>query len=146
MCLSLVIVVQLFSYARLLATLWTAECKASLSFTISWSLLKFTSIESVMPGNNLILCCPFSFCPQSFPASGAFSVSWLFPLGGQSIGALASASVFPMNIHNGFPLGLTGLIFLLFKGFSRVFSSTTAGKHQFFGTQASLWFNFHIHT
>ena len=81
---------------------------------------------------------PFSSCLQSFPASGAFSVSWLFPLGGQSIGALASASVFPMNIHNGFPLGLTGLIFLLFKGFSRVFSNTTVQKHQFLGARLSL--------
>ena len=55
---------------------------------------------------------PFSSCPQSFPASGSFPVSWLFPSGGQSIGASASVSVLPMNIQGWFPLGLTGLIFL----------------------------------
>ena len=93
-----------------------------LSFTVSWSLLKFMSIESVMPANNLILCCPFSFCPQSFPASGSFSISQLFLSGGKSIGA--SALVLPMNIQSWFPLGLTGLISLLSRGLTRVFSST----------------------
>ena len=62
----------------------------------------------------------------------------------KSIGA--SASVFPVNIQSWFPLGLTGLISLLSKGLSRVFSSTTVQKHQFFGTQPSLWSNFHIFT
>ena len=52
----------------------------------------------------------------------------------------------PMNIQSCFPLGLTVLIFLLSKGFSRVFSSTIVQKHQFFGTQPSLWSNSHIHT
>ena len=90
---------------------------------------------------------PFSSCLQSFLASGAFSVSFSeFPLGGQSIGALASASVLPMNIHNWFPLGLTGLIFLLSKGLSRVFSNTTVQKHQFFSAQPSLWSNSDICT
>ena len=64
---------------------------------------------------------PFSSCLQSFPASGSFPVSWLFISGGQSIGALASTSVPPMNIHGWFPLGLTGLIFLQSKALSRVF-------------------------
>ena len=59
------------------ATSWTAAYKASLSFTISWSLLKLMSIELMMPSNHLILCCPFS-CLQSFPASGSFLMSWLF--------------------------------------------------------------------
>ena len=67
---------------------------------------------------------PFSSCPQSFPASGSFPMSWLFPSGGQSIGA--SASVLPMNIQGWFPLGLIGLICLLSKGLSRVFSSESA--------------------
>ena len=66
---------------------------------------------------------PFSFCPQSFSASGSFPMSQLFASGGQSIGA--SAPVLPMNIQGWFPLGLTGLISLLSKGLSRVFSSTT---------------------
>ena len=79
---------------------------------------------------------PFSFCPQSFPASGSFPVSWLFALGGQSIGV--SASVLPVNIQDWFPLGLTGLIPLQSKGLSRVFSSTTIWKHQFFSAQPSF--------
>ena len=81
---------------------------------------------------------------QSFPALGSFPMSWLFTSGGQSIGA--STSVLPMNIQGWFPLGLTSLISLLSKGLARVFSSTTVQKHQFFGTQPSLWFNSHIHT
>ena len=81
----------------------------------------------------------FSFCLQYFPASGSFPESQLFSSGGQSIGAPASALVLPMNIQGWFPLGLTGLTSLLFKGLSRVFSSTTIWKRQFFGTQPSLW-------
>ena len=75
---------------------------------------------------------PFSSHLQSFPASGSFPVRWLFALGGQSFGASVSASVLPMNIQDWFPLGLTGLISLQFKGFSRVFSNTTVQKHWFF--------------
>ena len=65
---------------------------------------------------------PFFLWLQSFPASGSFPVSWLFPSGGQSIRAPASASVLPMNIKGWFTLGLTVLIFVLSKGLSRVFS------------------------
>ena len=78
----------------------------------------------------------FCSCPQSFRASGSFPGGWLFPLGGQSIGV--SASVLPMTIQGWLPLRLTGLISLQSKGLSRVFSSTTVGKHQFFSTQPSL--------
>ena len=81
---------------------------------------------------------PFSFCLQFFPASGSFPMSQFFASGGQSIGVSASAWVLPMNIQNWFPLGLTGWISLLSKGFSRVFSNTTVQKHQFFGAQLSL--------
>ena len=88
---------------------------------------------------------PFSSCSQSFPASGSFPMSRLFTSGGQSIGASASASVLPVNIQGWFPLGLTGLISLLSKGLSRVFSSTTIWKHQFFGTQPSLWSSSLVH-
>ena len=84
---------------------------------------------------------PFSSCPQSFPASGSFPVSWLFASGGQSIGA--SASVLPMNSQGWFPLGL---IDLLAVQVTQVFSSTTVGKHQFFITQLSLRSNSHIRT
>ena len=87
---------------------------------------------------------PFSSCLQSFPASGSFPVCWLFASGGESIGA--SASVLPMSIQGWSPLGLTGLISLLSKGLSRVFSSTTVWKHQFFDTQPSLWSSSHIRT
>ena len=88
----------------------------------------------------------FSSCLQSFPISGSFPRSQLFTSGGQSIGVSASASVLPMNIQDWFPLGLTGLISLQFKGLSRVFSNTTVQKHQFFSTQLSLWCNSHVHT
>ena len=78
---------------------------------------------------------PFSSCPHSFPASGSFLMNRLLASGGQSAGASASGSVFPANIQGWFPLGLTGLISLLFKGLSRVFSNTTVWKHQFSTTQ-----------
>ena len=89
---------------------------------------------------------PFSSHLQAFPASGSFPMSQFFASGGQSIGVSASASVLPMNIQDWFPLGLTDWISLLSKGLSRVFSSTTVPKHQFFSTQPSLWSNSHIHT
>ena len=127
-------------------TPWTAACQASLFFSISWSLLKLTSIESVMPSSHLILLSPFSSCPQSFPASGSVPMSQFFVSCGQSIGASVSASVLSTNIQSWFPLGLTGLISLLPKGLSRVFSNITLWKHQLFGTQPSLWSNSHIHT
>ena len=89
---------------------------------------------------------PFSSYLQSFTTSGSFLMSWLFASGGQSIGASALASVFSMSIQGWFPLGLTGLIAWLSKGLSRVFPSTTARNHQFFGAQPSLWSSSHIHT
>ena len=91
---------------------------------------------------------PFSSCPQSLPASGSFPVSWLFTPDGLSTGvsASASATVPPKNFQGWFPLGFTGLISLLSKGLSRVFSNVTVQMHQFFGAQLSLWFNSHIHT
>ena len=85
-----------FPLRQLFATPWTAACQVFQSFTIFWSLLKLMSIESVMPSNHLIPCCPFSSCPQSFLASGSFPVSWLTGTSGcQSIGASALASVLP---------------------------------------------------
>ena len=87
---------------------------------------------------------PFSFGFQSFSASGSIPMSRLFTSGGQSI--RASASGLPMNIQDWFPLGWTGWISLQSKGLSRVFYSTTTQKHQFFGTQSSLWSTSHIHT
>ena len=75
---------------------------------------------------------PFSCCLQSFPASGSFPKSQLFTSGGQSIRVSASASVFPMNIQDWFPLGWTGLTSFKSKEHSRVLSNTTVQKHQFF--------------
>ena len=82
---------------------------------------------------------PFSSCPQSFPASASFPMSRLFPSGGQSIRGSASASVLLMNLQGWFPFRLTGLISLLSKELSRVFSSSTVQRHQFFGAQPLLW-------
>ena len=121
-----------------------SSTQASPSFTISQSLFKLMSIESAMPSNHLFLCCDFSSCPRYFPASGSFPVSHLFASGGQSSGASASASVLAMSIQGWFPLGLTGLISLQSKGFSKVFSSTTIQKNQIFCTQPSLRPNSHI--
>ena len=136
-----VVVVQSLSCVQLFETPWTAAHKASLFFTISQSLLKHMFIELVMSCNHLILCHPFLLCLPSFPALGSFPVNQLFTSDGQSIGASASASILPMTIQS-----LIGLISLQSKGLSAIFSSTTVQKHQFFGTQPSLWSNSHIHT
>ena len=88
---------------------------------------------------------PFS-CLQSFPALGSLPISQLFASGDQSIGVSASASVLPMSTQGWVTLGLTGLISLQSKGLSRMFSSTTVRKHQFFGPQPSLWSNSYILT
>ena len=89
---------------------------------------------------------PLSLCLQSFPASGSLPMRRLFASGGQSTGASASASALPINIPGWFPLGSTGLVSLLSKGLSRILSSTTIQKHQFFGAQPSSWSNSHICT
>ena len=124
-------------------TPWTAAHRASLSFTISRTLLRLTSTGCHPTISSFVVL--FSSCLQSFPASGSFLLSQLFfAAGGQSIGVSASVSVPPMNMQSWFPLGLTGLISLQSKGFSRVFS--TIWKHQFFGAQSSLWSNSHIYT
>ena len=138
-----VVVVQSLTCVRLLATPWTAARQASLSFTIFQSLLKFMSIESVMPSNHLSSAIPLSSCLQSFPASGSFLMSWLFASGGQNSSLI---TILLINIQDWFPLGWTGLISLQSKGLSRVFSNTTAQKHHFFSIQPSLWFNSHMTT
>ena len=138
----LVAVIQWLSHV----TPWTAAHQAPLPFSISWSLLKFMSIDSVMLSNHLILCCPLLLLPSVFPSIRVFSnesgicIRWLKYWS-------VSFSISPsMNIQNWFPLGWTGWISLQSKGLSRVFSNTTVQKHQFFSTQLSLWFNSHIHT
>ena len=124
--------IQLLSRVQLFVTPWTAARQAPLSFTdclpeVAQILVHWVG-DAVQPPHPLLS--PFSSCPQSSPASGAFPMSQFFISGGQSIGVSASASILLMNIQNWFPLGLTGSISLLSKGRSRVFSSTTV---QFFG-------------
>ena len=77
----------------------TAACQASLSITNSWDLLKFMSIELVMPSNHLILCHPLLLLPSIFPASGSFKMSHFFTSGSQNIRVSPSASILPMNIQ-----------------------------------------------
>ena len=144
MVIKIIVVVQSFSHVQLFVTPWTATRQTSLSFTspkacsnsCPWSQWCHPTISSSVV--------PFSSCLQPFPALGSFPMSQLFASVGQSIGA--STSVLPMNIQGRFPLGWADLISLQSKGLSRVFSNTTVWKHQFFGSQPSLWSTFHIHT
>ena len=108
--LKITIVVQLPSRCLTLWTPWTAARQASLSLTISQSLPKFMSIESVM--HPTISSSVALFCLLSFPASASFPVSWLFTSGGQSFGVSASVSVLPKSIQGWFPLRWTGLILI----------------------------------
>ena len=140
------LVVQAPGHVQLTQTPWTAAHQASLSFTISQSLLKLMSTESVIPSTIVYSVAPFSSCPQSFPASGSFPVSQLFASGGQTIGASASALVLPMNIQGWYPLRVDWFDLLAVQGILRVFFSPTVRKHQFLGTQSSLWSNSQIHT
>ena len=141
-----VVVVELLHYVRLFAAPWTAACQTSLSFTISWSVLQFMSIELVMLSNHLILCHPLLLLPSIFPSIRVLSSESDLRIRWQSTGAAASTSVLPMNIQGWFPLGLTSLVSLQSKGVSRVFTSTTVQKHHFLGAQPFLSSNSHIRT
>ena len=131
--LSNFIVVQLLSHVQLFATPWTAACQASLSFTISWSFLELMSIESVMPSNHLILCHPLLLLPSVFPSVRIFSNELALCIRYPKYWSF-SFSISPSSEYSGLIyLGWTGLISLQSKGLSRVFSSTTVQKRQFFG-------------
>ena len=138
---------MLSCYVQLFVTQWTAACQASLSFTISWSLLKFMPIELVMLSNNLILCYLLLPLPSIFSNIRVFSNELDFTSGTETSKYWNfSFSINPSNEYSGLvSLGLSGFISLLSKGLSRIFSSTTIRKHQFFGAQPSLWSNSHIH-
>ena len=125
---------------RVFATPWTAAGQASLSFIISWSLLKLKSIESVMPFNHLILCRPLLLPPSIFPSIGVFS--------NESALLIRWPRYWSFSFSNSPPDEYSGLTSFRIesKGLSRVFSSTTVQKHQFCLTQSSLWSNSHIHT
>ena len=122
-------------------TPWTAACQVSLSFSISWSLLKLMSIESHMPYNHLVFCHPLLLLPSIFPSIRFFSNESVLCIRWSEYWSF-SFSISPSNDY----LGLISLISLQSKGLSRVFSKTTVQKHQFFGTQPSLWSNSDIHT
>ena len=134
-----------FSHVRLLATTWITARQASLSITNSQGSPKLMWIELVVPSSHLILCSPIILLPSILPSIRVFSSESAFSSGGQNIGA--SASFLPMNTQGWSPLRLTGWISLQSTGLSRIFSSTTIQKHQFFGAQPSLWFQLsHLYT
>ena len=138
--------VQLLSCVWLFAISRSAACRASLSFTISRSVLKLMSNESVMPSNHLILCCPPLLPPSLFPSNRVFSNESVLCIRWPKYWSF-SFSISPSNkFQDWFPIGLSTWIILLSKGLSSVFSNTIVQKHQFFGTQLSLWSNCHIHT
>ena len=138
------------SRVQFFAAPWTPAHQASLSFTISWSLLKFMSTESVTPSNHLILCHPLLLLPSVFQSIRIFShesalhIRWLeLPIRYWSLSFGISSS----NEYSGLiSFRIDWFDLLSVQGLSRVFSNTTVQKHQFFGTQPSLWSNFHIHT
>ena len=135
-----------FSCVRLFATSWPQHARAPCpspapgvypnSCPLSWWCHPAISSSVI----------PFSPCLQSLPASGSFQISQLFTSGGQSIGVSASTSVPPMNTQDWSPLGWTGWTSFQSKGLSRVFSSTTVQKHQFFSAQLSLKSSSHMTT
>ena len=132
---TILFIVQLPCLIWLFTTLWTAASHDSLSLTISRSLLKHVFR---LPSNHLILCRPL-LLPSVFASIRVFPSELSFVSGGQSIGASAPTTVLLVCIWGWFPLRLTGLISLLSKRLSTVFSNTTVQKHQFFGTLPSLW-------
>ena len=137
--------VQSLSRIRLFATPWNAAHQASLSITNSRSSPKLMCIESVMPSSHLILCRPLLLLPSIFPSIRVFYNESTLPMRWPKYWSF-SLSISPMNIQDWSPLGWTGWISLQSKGLSRVFSSTTVQKHQFFGAQLSSQSNSHIHT
>ena len=146
----MLIIIQFNSVAQscLFVTPWTAAPQASLSITNSQSLLKLTSFESVMPPNRLILCHPLLLLPSIFTSIRVFSNESVLHIRWPQYWGF-SFSINPSNEYSGlisFRIDWFDLLSLLPKGLSSVFSSTTMEKHQFFGTQSSLWSNFHIHT
>ena len=139
------VVVQWLRQVRLFATPWTAARQASLSFTISQSWLKLMSIELVMPSNHLVLCCPFIFLPSVFPSIRVFSSESVLHIRRPKYWSFSFITN-PSNEYSELiSFRIDGLISLLSKQLSRVLSSTTVRKHQFFSAQLSLWSNSHIH-
>ena len=131
--------VQLLRRVRLFATPRTAARQASLS----WSLLKLMSIESVMPSNHLILCHPLLLLPSIFPSIRVFSKESTLRMRWTKYWSF-SFSISPSNEHPGLiSFRMDWLVSLQSKRLSRVFCNTIVQRHQFFGTQLSLWSNSH---
>ena len=137
--------VQLLSHVQCFATPWTAARQVSLSITNSRNLFKLISIELVMASNHFILCHLLLNLPSIFPSIGVFSNVSVLHIRWPKYWSF-SFSISTSFKKGWFPLRLTGLISLQSKGLSRVFSNTTVQKHQFFGTQLSLWCSSNIHT
>ena len=122
----------------LTVTPWTAARQASLSITNSWNLLKVMSIELVMPCNHLILCCPLFLLPSIFPSVRVFSDESTLRMRWPKYWRF-SFSISPSNEHSGLiSFRMDWLDLLAVQRLSRVFSSTTIQKHQFFSAQLSL--------
>jgi len=130
--------VPLLSRVRLFVTPWTKHTRPPCPSPTGGSLLKPMSIESVMPSSYLILCHPLLLLPSIFPSIRVFSNESALHIRWPKCGALASASVLPVNTQDWSPLGWTGWISLQSKGLWRIFSNTTVQKHQFFSSQLSL--------
>ena len=111
------------------------HARLPLSIPNSWNLLKLMSITLVMPSNHLIICCPLVLLPSVFPSIRVFSRELVLHLRWPKYWSFSFSISLPMTIQDRFPLGLTGLISVQSKGFSRVFSNTTVQKHHFFSTQ-----------
>ena len=145
--------VQLLSHVWLFPTLWTAAHQVSLSITNSQSLLKLMSIESVIRSNHFILCHPL-LLPSIFPSLRVFSNEsvlwiswpnyWSFSFNIRPFSEHSGSTSFRIDLFDQVK-GLTCLI-LQSKGLLRLFSNTAVQKHQFFGTQPSLWSSSHIRT
>ena len=143
---SIFFTVQSLNYVQLFAIQWTSAHQASLSSTIYRNLLQLMSVESVMPSNHLILCCPLLLLPSIFPSIRVFSNESALRIRCPKYWSF-SFSISPSNEHSGwFPLGWTGWISLQSKGLSRVFSNTTVQRDEFIGAKSTLWSNSHLHT
>ena len=134
-----VVVVQSLSHVQLFATPWTAAFQASLSFTISQNLLKLMSTESVMPSNYLILCFPL-LLPSSFPRMRIFSNELALCIRWPKYWRFGFSISYSNNTQGWFPLELTGLISLLSKGLSRVFSNSSKHSSKASVLQCSAFF------
>ena len=138
--------VQSLSRVRLFANPWIAARQASLSITISQSLLRLTSNEPVMPSSHLILCHPLHLLPPIPPSIRVFSNESTLHMRWPKYWSFSFSIIPTKNTQDWSPLEWTGWISLQSKGLSRVFSNTTVQKHQFFSTQVSLQSNSRIHT